>query len=328
MSLPGAVAQAQTPDAPGASRAPASRDTEALRERARVAFSAGLTAYNEKQYAAAEAHFARADSLLPSVQAKFWRAMSLDQLGNPAGAYEAFRDVMAQPDKDELGADKLAIAEKRLRELSTAPATLSVTTTPPGAQINVSGVDLATPSPAVLKLAPGRHVVRVSLDGYETQERELDATPGAKLEPSFELVPARPEAAAPAPENLTPPPTSLPAPAAVQERSRVPGYVTLGIAGASAVVGTIFGLRALADKDKFNDAPSTRHADNVERNALIADMAFGVTLTLGITGIVLLVADDPVPEQAKASAPVEGAQLRLLPYVSPSGGGAAAHVTF
>jgi hypothetical protein len=268
---------------------------------------------------------------MPAVQAKFWRAMSLDKLGNVPVAIEAFAGVLASPDKDQLGAEKLATAEARHRALSSMPAELNVTTTPPGARVNVSGVDLTAPTPLSLRLAPGRHLLRVWLNGYEPQQIEIVATPGAKFSPTFNLVPQRsaePGQAAPI-SSLSPPPAFDLTPSTPAERSRVPGYVTLGIAGVSAVVGTIFGIRALNDQDKFEDAPSTRNADDVERNALIADMAFGVTLTLGITGIVLLVADDPLPEQAlHTAAPRELAQLRVLPYVAPDGAGAAATLTF
>jgi hypothetical protein len=262
------------------------------------------------------------------VQAKYWRAMSLDKLGDVAGAFAAFGAVLTDPKKDELGAEKLETAAARQRALGSVPADLQITTSPPGAHVQVSGVDLASPTPLSLRLAPGRHMLVVSLPGHESQSVEITATPGAKLRPTLTLQPA----AAPPPAVVPPlsaPPGDVtlgtldpPAP-----RSLVPGYVTLGIAGASAIVGTIFGIRALSDKDEFNDAPSTRRADDVERNALIADMAFGVTLTLGITGIVLLVADE-APEQASARPATQQAGVRLTPYVSPRGAGAAATLTF
>ena len=46
-------------------------------------------------------------------------------------------------------------------------------------------------------------------------------------------------------------------------------------------------------------------ADDTERNALIADMAFGVAITLGVTGVVLLTSDD--------SAAAASAKLEKLP---------------
>jgi hypothetical protein len=300
-----------------------------MREQARAAYGAGQEAYAAGQYAAAEAHFARADALLPAIQAKYWRAMSLDKLGDVAGAFTAFGVVLSDAQKDDLGAEKLAAAAARQRELSVVPSDLLLTTTPAGAHVQVSGVDVPSPTPLSLRLMPGRHELLVSLPGYESQRVQITASPGAKLRPSITLVA---QAAAPvaAPPSLTPPPTDLglgalgtdPSPA----RSQVPGFVTLGIAGASAVVGTIFGIRALSDKKDYDAAPSTKRADDVERNALIADMAFGVTLTLGITGIVLLVADDGAVQAQSRPSGVAG--LHLQPYVSPRGAGASAELSF
>jgi hypothetical protein len=114
----------------------------------------------------------------------------------------------------------------------------------------------------------------------------------------------------------------------------VPAYVTLGIAGASAVVGTIFGVQALSSKSDFDDTPTTELADDTERNALIADMAFGVAITLGVTGVVLLTSDeDPAPATAqnvrlKRAPEKRAGEVNLRPYAGPKGGGASARVTF
>jgi hypothetical protein len=294
-----------------------------VRERARAAYTAGQEAYAAGQYAAAEAHFGLADSLLPAVQAKYWRAMSLDQLGNVPAALAAFELVLASSDNSQLGPEKLAHAEARQRALAATPAELVLTTTPPGARVNVSGVELKAPTPITLRLAPGRHVLRVWLDGYEPQQIELKVTPGAKLTPTLTLQPSA------NPRSAETPIPALPTdrPPAATPHSAIPGIVTLGIAGASAIVGTIFGIKALGDKDDFDDQPTTGAADDVERNALIADMAFGVTLTLGITGVVLLIADDPAPEQPQVSS-VSSQRLKLAPYVAPTGAGAAATLVF
>jgi len=98
------------------------------------------------------------------------------------------------------------------------------------------------------------------------------------------------------------------------------------LAGASAIVGTIFGVKALSASSDFKDNPTTSTADAAERNALISDMAFGVTLTLGITGIVLLTADDDSELSSKRTEP--GPSLQVAPYAGPKGGGASARITF
>jgi hypothetical protein len=63
---------------------------------------------------------------------------------------------------------------------------------------------------------------------------------------------------------------------------------------------------------------------------LIADMAFGVAVTLGVTGIVLLTSSDDsvdAPKAAKLHLPPKPT-FRVLPYVGRESGGAAARLTF
>ena len=106
------------PDTSPATVSPQSAPVDNARERARAAYTAGQDAYGAGRFAAAEEHFALADSLMPAVQAKYWRAMSLDQLGNVPAALAAFERALASPDKAQLGADKIANAEARQRALA------------------------------------------------------------------------------------------------------------------------------------------------------------------------------------------------------------------
>lgn len=295
--------------------------TASARDEARSEFAAGQVSYGAGDFAAAEAHFTKADSLVPSVQAKYWRAMSLDQQGKTAAALELFNAVLNTAGYENLGADKVAQVRQRVAELSQAPADLTLTSTPPGASIDVNGAKQPGTTPLSLRLAAGRHRVTVEAPGYAPQVVELTVGPGEAVERNVVLEPGT---GAPPPVAPT---EQAPAPAG--ERSRAPAFVTLGIAGASAVVGTVFGIKALDEKSQFDDAPTTSKADSVERNALIADMAFGVALTLGITGIVLLVADDAPGDQAvqQTKQPRTG-EVRVAPYVTPQGAGAGARVTF
>jgi hypothetical protein len=116
----------------------------------------------------------------------------------------------------------------------------------------------------------------------------------------------------------------------------VPAYVTLGLAGAGAIVGGVFGGLALKAKGEYNSAkkPTADMADKVDRNALISDMSFAVALTFGVTGVVLLLTNDSPPEakaaKAHEPAPKKVASPRgfITPYAGPTGGGAAALVQF
>lgn len=315
-ATPRAIAQPATSEA----------DTSggSARDEARAAFAEGQAAYAAGDYAAAEAHFAKADALVPSVQAKYWRAMSLDRMGKTANALELFNALLATPAHEDLGPERVAQVRQRVAELSQAPADFTLTTSPPGATVDVNGMKQQSTTPLVLRLAAGRHRVTVEAPGYAPQVLELDVAPGERVERNVVLAPTTAAVPALPPESQPPPAVAVPT-----ERSRAPAYVTLGIAGASAVVGTIFGIRALSDKSDFDDRPTSGRADSVERNALIADMAFGVALTLGITGVVLLVADDGPSDVAhEPSERLQAGQLRVAPYITPNGAGAGASLSF
>ncbi len=174
-----------------------------------------------------------------------------------------------------------------------------------------------------MRLNAGSHRLRVLATGYQDYEQTLTVKPAQVIDLPIELqaVPAPPVAAV-AVES----PVEQPEPATeVEPVSKVPAYVTLGVAGGAAIAGAIFGLKALSAEDRFDKSPTVAHADDVERNALIADMAFGVAFTLGITGIVLLLTDEPTEPGASSEAQ---AALTIVPYVSPERGGAIARLTF
>jgi hypothetical protein len=62
---------------------------------------------------------------------------------------------------------------------SSAPGTVTVSTTPAGADISVDG-NFVGNAPADLKLPPGKHSVAVSLDGFKTWSRDITILAGSK----------------------------------------------------------------------------------------------------------------------------------------------------
>jgi hypothetical protein len=310
--------------AAGATAASAAAPSDATKKAARAAYSDGQRAFEGGDYAAAVTHFSKANELIPSPHAQYWIALAQDKQGKTPEAYTAYTAFFAHPGHTALGEEKLKTAQARLTELSAIPANVRVSTEPPDASLTVDGSAQVGVSPFAIKLTAGKHQLKATAKGYQDQSREVEVQPGQSLEQSFALAPA--PVAAPTPKPAAAAKTST-APAAATERNMVPAYVTLGVAGAAAIAGTIFGIQALGAKSDFDKNPTEKNADSVERNGLIADMAFGVAITLGVTGVVLLTSSDEPSETAQRPAP-KVSRLIVAPYASPKGGGAAAQIKF
>lgn len=325
-ALPLAMAQGK-----GAAAAPDPKKRDA----ARKAYQGAEKDYAAGKYDKAYDGFKKANEILPSPHAEYWMAMSLDKQGKKEDAAAAYEKLLAHADVSKLGDEKIGQVKARLEELKgKQTGEVSIATTPPGATVSVDGTAQAGETPMVVKLPPGSHTITISNPGYEKQELKVDVSAGQRVDKNVELKATElgAPAAAPAPEAPAPAePAEKGEPAApAQPKSKVPAYVTLGIAGAATVVGAFFGVKALGAKSDFDDDPTTDNADTVERNALIADMAFGVAITLGVTGVVLLTSGDsePAKEKAAKKSLPKKARFNVAPYATPNGGGAAARFVF
>jgi len=308
---------------------PAAPDKK-TKDAARKAYGEGEKAYAAGDFSAAYVGYSKANELIPSAHATYWAAKSLDQSGKTEDAIKGYEALLADPGSSKIGEDKLSDAQARLAALKASQiGEVTVKTAAPGAVLLVDGAPQPGPLPAVLKLSPGPHKLVLTAEGYDAKEVDLQVQAGTKVEQSVEMMPHAPPPPPPPVPEIAPP--APPPPAPLEKHSQLPAYVTLGIATGGAVVGTIFGVKALQAKSDYDKDPTTKHADDTERNALIADMAFGVAITLGVTGIVLLTSGDDATE-----APTKAARLRLppkgtfrvLPYVGRESGGAAARLTF
>ena len=325
-AAPGAAAADKTAAAkPATAKAPDKK----TRDAARKAYGEGEKAFAAGNFSAAYAGYAKANDLIPSAHAAYWAAKSLDQGGKTDDAIKAYEALLADPGASKIGEDKLGDAQTRLATLKASlVGEITVSTLPATAIVSVDGLAQPGPQPIQLKLAPGPHKLSFRAEGYDAKDIDLQVLAGTKLEQKVELQQHAAPPPPPAAEPVVAPPPLPPPPA--EKHSKVPAYVTLGIATGGAIVGTIFGVQALQSKNDFDKNPTTKSADDTERNALIADMAFGVAVTLGVTGIVLLTSSDDAPEAPKAAKlhlPPKPT-FRVLPYVGRESGGAAARLTF
>ncbi|MBI4703016.1 MAG: PEGA domain-containing protein, partial [Deltaproteobacteria bacterium] len=326
---PGPAAAAPAPAAGG-------KEDEAKKQEAVAALKQGKKLFEGGKHDAALPLFQKADALRPGAAPKYYAAACLDKLGKKQEALDGYKVFMGSEPGEKLQ-DEVKTAIGRIKELekelAPAPAVVALAVKPPDAPklaIQVDGKPHA--GGMQIELPAGEHQIVVTAEGFQQLTKVVNPKAGEKLDLEVVLEPAPP---APA-EKPTVVAEGLPAekpgtaPAApeAEGRSNIPAYVTLGIAGAGVVLGTVFGIQALGAKGDFDDEPTIDNADRAERAALIADMSFGVALTFGITGAVLLFSGDGDADAEAEPAEKTAATPLLAPYVGPTGAGMAAAWTF
>lgn len=289
---------------------------EAKKKEAGAHFKEAQDKFAKLDYAGALGLYQKADAAWPGVKPKYFAAVCFDKLGNVSEAVRAYeRFLDAHPDAAKFGAE-ISQANARLSELKATPANVTLVLQPVPPLFNIA-VDGKPMSGTELVVPPGKHELTVKADGFSdyTETFSVEFAEAKRIEVALSAASStQPAASSPSTDGAT---STEPS-----GTSKLPAYITLGLAGAGAVVGTIFGIKALGSNSDFEDTPTAELADQAERDALIADMAFGVAVTFGITGAVLLWTSSDEPSETARSTWI------AAPFVSPSGGGAAARMTF
>lgn len=344
-----AFAQAKTDAKPAAAPAkPAAapaKPAAAAKPNAEKLFAEGEAALKKQDYATALAAFRASNEA--KEQAKTWHeiAFASDKLTKYDDAVAAYEKYLAsfpvadpaskKPVKKLTKAEEAAKAdaESRLAAIKATPAKVHVSSTPAGASISVDGKPTGKVTPFEIEMPAGAHIVALEKEGFIAQSHDLSVTYGAERDLALELKEVPPPPPPPAPP---PPPPVVKAPEPPPpppEKNMVPAYVTGGIAVAALGVGTGFGIAALSKQSDYNKSPTQAGADKGENYALVADMAFGVAITFGVTSAVLFFTDDaPKKDEkpaasGKAKAPAK-ASIVPTPWITPQGGGAGALVRF
>jgi hypothetical protein len=293
----------------------------------------GEKKYKAGDYAGALEDFKQANEIKSTPHAERYLGLCEDNLGHYQAALDWYDKFLAHvPDKLASQGDDL---RKREAEIKALPGKVHVDSTPAGAAVTIDDKPQSGPTPLDVDLAPGAHVIKVTAPGHLPGSKPVDVSFASTQSVSLDL---EPEPVAPPP----PPPVAAVAPVAPAAplappqppppRSMVPAIVTGGLAVAAAGVGTVFGILALGDKSDFDKNPTTQTADNGDTHALIADMAFGVAVTFGVTSAVLFLTKDEsvatssathATTTAKAAAAKKTAiTFTPTPIVTPHSGGA------
>lgn len=312
------------------------------RAAARAAYTAAEAAFGSGDFGAAYEKYKEANDIIPAPQTLWKMALCLDKGGKETEAADAYTAFLASSPPESM-AERVSEAKARVAALkSVSQVRLKIASDPAGATITVDGKAADKPTPGDVLVPPGKHHVRLDLAGYETAEKDVDVALGVPAELRITLrkgsatavavVPTPATASAPvaAAPTATPPPPP-PAPAAASASTKKGGtlpWVLVGAAAAGAAVGSAFGVMALSAKSDFKGDPTSDKADKAERNALIADVSFGVALTLGVTGVVLMTTRSGAESAAEETAPRSKSAFTFVPVLGLHTGGAAAQLSF
>jgi len=296
------------------------------RAEARKAYGEAESKFQSGDFEAALAGYKAANDAVPAAQTLYKMAICLDKLDKTSDAIAAYAAFLSSNPPASMEA-KVTEAQGRVTDLKKkTPVVVKVKSDPPGASVSVDGVAQMGVTPLDVKSTPGHHKVHLTSPGYEAVDKEIDVEAGAETTVDANLPKSLPVADT-TPTPLITKPTEKPPEPAPERRSNTAAYVVLAVAGAGAIVGGIFGVKALQDKSDFDNGPKTSDkADSVEKNALIADMALGAAITLGVTGTVLLLTNSGGSD--KASRPAPHTAFQLSPSFTPHQAGAFATVRF
>jgi hypothetical protein len=323
---PAAPAKPAAGKKPPAKPAKGDKGDDPKRAEARKNYAEAEAKFQAGDYDAAFNLYKAANDAVPAPQTLYKMAVCLDKADKTSEAIAAYGAFLASTPPASMDA-KVAESQTRVNDLKKkAPVIVKIKSDPPGASVSVDGVAQMGTAPVDVKVPPGKHTIRVTSPGYDAYEKELTLDPGAPdTTLDAMLTKSAPIAEAPPPVIETKPEKSAELPP--EKHSNAAAFVVLGVAGAGAIVGGIFGVKALQAKKDYNDGQKTTDkADQVEKDALIADMALGAAITLGVTGTVLLLTSGGSDEKTARSA--SRTQFQLVPVISPQRAGAAATLRF
>jgi hypothetical protein len=317
---------------PAATAGPSAPDIASAKKH----YAEGEKKLKAEDYEGALADFKAANDIKAAPQAERNIGLCEDNLGHYRAAAEWYEKFLAHvPEKLAAQGEEI---QKRVAALHAMPGKLHVESYPPGATVTVDGKPQSGVTPVDVDLAPGPHELKFAAPGRLPGTKSVDVeyastqTVNADLEPEPPAPPPPPAAAA-----APPPPAPAPAPPP-EPRSLVPAFITGGLAVAAVGVGAAFGVLALNDKSSFDKNPTTQTADNGDTHSLIADMAFGVAITFGVTSAVLfLTRDEPAAatgstastgSEGRAEAKSDRVTFTPTPMVGPHTAGAGFSMHF
>lgn len=160
------------------------------KEDAKKHFKAGLTLFKAEDYDAAAAEFEVSAALYETKGGLYNLANCYRALHRYGDALDVLEKVAANY-KGKLDKEMSDDVQLQIKELRAVVAALTVSVDKSGAQIVVDGKEVGrSPLLEPLLLAPGEHIVEVSLQDHDSIKRKINILAREKKTVSFDLVPA------------------------------------------------------------------------------------------------------------------------------------------
>jgi tetratricopeptide (TPR) repeat protein len=169
------------------------------KDRARLLFQQGVTAYRAGKYYEAVEIFLDTQRIYPDPQLCFNVARAYENLGNGAAALRYYRDYLRQADRPSDGDDvrgRVRRLEQQLAQRSVQQVT--VLSRPESATVLLDGKPVGI-TPWTGETYPGQHRLALTLDNYAGQEQVIEVDAYAAHDVSVVLLPLpKPPATPPA----------------------------------------------------------------------------------------------------------------------------------
>lgn len=237
-------------------------------------FRSGVQLYKENDFAAALVEFQRAYDVDPKYQVLFNIAETHYRLQDYAGALKAFQRYLDDGGK-QIATKRRRDVEAEIVTLSQRVATVTITTSEPGAVVTIDDLNVGTTPLEPLVVSAGRRRITAVVTGRTPATKTVDIAGGDKQVIALDI-PAAPvvrEIKEPAPPP--PPPAEGP--------SVVPMVVGWSVTGALTLGAVITGTLALGASSDLKDELARFPGD---RGAL--DSAKGSAFGLGLATDILI----------------------------------------
>jgi hypothetical protein len=262
-------------------------------------FERGATFYGEGDFAAALVEFKRAYEIDPAWQVLFDIGQSYFQLRDYANALTTLQRYAAEGG-DRIGKEDRATLDSELPDLANRVARVTLESNVDGASVLVDDQAVGkTPLREPVLVSTGMRKITAMADGRAPVQRSIAVGGGDRVTVRLDF--AAPAGAASAAKDILKPRPRTEAP------SRVPAYVSFGLAGAGIATGAVFGVLTMQDKSRLDHACSASRAcppssqpdiDAASRDGLASTIAFGAGAAFLALGVTLWLLEQPPRESA------------------------------